>query len=32
MKKATAKVKEGRAVKQGALWMDPMCYPLFAKQ
>ncbi len=32
MKKITAKAKEGGAVRQGGLWMDPMCYPLFAKR
>ena len=32
MRKITAKVTTGKAVRQGALWIDPMCYPLFAKR
>jgi hypothetical protein len=32
MRKTTAKVTTGKAIRQGALWIDPMCYPLFAKR
>jgi hypothetical protein len=32
MRKTTAKVTTGKAVRQSSLWIDPMCYPLFAKR